>query len=58
MRVVLDTNTFVSALLWGGAPGDLLTAATEERIERYTSVALIAELTDVLGREKFQPRLI
>lgn len=57
MRAVLDTNTVVSALLWGGAPKGLLTAAAEERIELYTSAALIAELTDVLGRAKFAPRL-
>ena len=57
MRAVLDTNTVVSALLWGGTPNELLAAATEERIELYTSAALVAELTDVLSRMKFAPRL-
>ena len=57
MRAVLDTNTVVSALLWCGAPNGLLAAATAERIELYTSAALVAELTNVLGRAKFAPRL-
>ena len=57
MRVVLDTNTVVSALLWGGTPYALIAAATEERIELYSSSALLEELVDVLSRAKFAPRL-
>jgi putative PIN family toxin of toxin-antitoxin system len=57
VRVVLDTNTVVSALLWGGTPYALIAAATEERIELYSSSVLLEELTDVLGRAKFAPRL-
>ncbi|MCC7080415.1 MAG: putative toxin-antitoxin system toxin component, PIN family [Burkholderiales bacterium] len=57
MRVVLDTNTVVSALLWGGPPLRLIDMATDERIELYTTEALLAELADVLGRVKFAPRL-
>lgn len=57
MRVVLDTNTVVSALLWGGPPLRLIDAANDERIELYTSDALLTELADVLGRAKFAPRL-
>jgi putative PIN family toxin of toxin-antitoxin system len=57
VRVVLDTNTVVSALVWGGTPHALLEAATEERIALYCSSALLGELADVLGRAKFAPRL-
>lgn len=57
MRIVLDTNTVVSALLWGGPPLRLIDAAKEERIDIYTSDPLIAELGDVLGRAKFATRL-
>ena len=57
MRVVLDTNTVVSALPWGGTPYALIEAATEERIELYSSSALLGELADVLSRAKFVPRL-
>jgi predicted nucleic acid-binding protein len=37
VRVVLDTNTVVSALLWGSTPYALIEAATEERIELYST---------------------
>ena len=57
MRVVLDTNTVVSALLWGGVPERLLAAATEERIEVYTSEPLLTELAEVLPRPKFAERI-
>jgi len=57
VRVVLDTNAVVSALLWGGIPDQLLTAATEGRIELYTSEPLLAELTEVLPRPKFAQRI-
>lgn len=57
MRVVLDTNVVVSALLWGGKPFQLLQAATEGDLELYTSPALLEELRDVLGREHLDSRL-
>ncbi len=57
MRVVLDTNIVVSALVWGGTPYELIAAATEERVELYSSPALLEELADVLGRVKFVRRL-
>lgn len=57
MRWVLDTNVVVSALLWGGVPRLLLQAGREKRIELFTSVALLAELTDILGRRKFARKI-
>jgi putative PIN family toxin of toxin-antitoxin system len=57
VRVVADTNTVVSAFLWGGAPADILTAAREQRLTLFTSAALIAELEAVLAREKFAARI-
>ena len=58
MRVVLDTNTVVSALLWGRVPEKLLVAATEGRIELFTSEALLSELAGVLPRAKFAQRIL
>ena len=49
MRVVLDTNVVASALLWGGVPRLLLHAGREKRVDLFTSAALLAELTDILG---------
>lgn len=57
MRIVVDTNVIVSAFLWGGVPRRLLDAVEAQRLELYTSRALIAELEDVLSREKFTAQL-
>ena len=57
MRLVLDTTTALSGLLWGGTPGRLIDAAEEQRIELASSTALLAELQGVLSREKFAKQL-
>ena len=57
MRAVADTNIVVSGLLWHGPSRRLLDAAWEGAFELFTSAALLAELEDVLGREKFLKRL-
>jgi putative PIN family toxin of toxin-antitoxin system len=57
VRVVADTNTVVSAFLWGGPPAGVPTAAREQRLALVTSAALIAELEEVLTREKFARRI-
>jgi len=57
VRLVLDTNTVVSGLLWKGSPHRLLTVVGEHRdITRHTSPKLLAELADVLSRAKSWPR--
>jgi putative PIN family toxin of toxin-antitoxin system len=53
MRLVVDTNVVVSALLWGGVPRQLLDAIHQGRATAFTSSALIQEFRDVLAREKF-----
>lgn len=58
MRVVLDTNIVVSALIWGGVPHRLLQAAVAGDILLFTSAVLLDELRDVLGREHLASRLI
>ena len=57
MRVVADTNTVLSAFLWGGPPKAVLDAARAEHITLFSSAALLAELEDVLSREKFAVRI-
>ncbi len=57
MRLVLDTNTALSALLWGGTPGLLMNAALDGRVELASSTALLAELQGVLSRTKFNSQL-
>ena len=57
MRLVLDTNVVASAVLWGGVPLLLLQAGREKRVDLFTSAALLAELTDILGRRKFDKKI-
>ena len=57
MRLVLDTNTVISGLLWGGMPGRLIDGAIAGAIELASSISLLAELHGVLSREKFTTRL-
>jgi len=58
MRVVLDTNVVVSALLWGGATFRLLQLAQVGDIDLLTSPALTAELARVLGYPRLEPRIV
>jgi putative PIN family toxin of toxin-antitoxin system len=57
MRLVLDTNTVVSALFWEGAPKNLLAVARGRGTALFTSPPLIAELADVLSRRKFEKQV-
>ena len=55
MRVVLDTNILVSALITKGTPPDgLYRAWLRGEIELVTSAVQIAELDDVLSRPRLQ----
>jgi uncharacterized protein len=54
IRAVLDTNTIVSGVGWGGPPGAVLDAALDGRYELITSPALLAELRRVLSFPKLQ----
>lgn len=56
MRLVLDTNVVLSALLWGGVPSRLLRVAPSGGALLFTSTPLIEELTDVLSRPKFEKK--
>lgn len=51
VRLVLDTNVVASGILWDGTPRLLLQAAREKRVELFTITAMLAELTDILGRK-------
>ena len=57
MRTVLDTNTVVSALLFGGVPRQLLDLGRTGELALYTSERMLDELVDVPSRSKFDERL-
>ena len=54
LRLVLDTNTAISGLIWQGVPGQLIDAAVSGRIQLISTVPLLAELEGVLQRRKFR----
>ena len=59
MRLVLDTNTVLSALLWRGTPYRLLEAIRNQHpsLQLYSSPVLLDELTDVIARPAFSKQL-
>ena len=57
MRIVADTNTAISGLLWEGAPRRLMNACRKQKLIIITSPALLAELAEVLARDKFAARI-
>jgi putative PIN family toxin of toxin-antitoxin system len=57
MRIVADTNTVLSGLLWAGPPRRLLDRARERTLTLCTSATLLAELAEVIVREKFVQRV-
>lgn len=55
MRVIVDTNVFVSGLINpGGAPGAVVGAVLDGRVTPVFSIETLAELRDVLTRPRLQ----
>ena len=57
MRIAIDTNLWVSGLLWKGLPWELLRLTQAKEVELCMTPAMIEELAQVLSYEKFRPRL-
>lgn len=56
LQVVVDTNLIVSAFLWGGTPGKLISALLARGIPMLTTPAMIGELDATLRKPKFDSR--
>ncbi|MCL2844267.1 MAG: putative toxin-antitoxin system toxin component, PIN family [Chitinivibrionia bacterium] len=54
MKLVLDTNVFVSAFYWGGNPQIIINRIVEGIDTLYISNEIINELFDVMSRPKFK----
>ena len=54
MKVVIDVNVWVSGLLWGGVPAQILQLAQHGTIVSQVSVELLLELETTLRRPKFR----
>lgn len=58
MRLVLDSNVVISALLWHGTPYRLLEAIRRhESLTLYSSSVLLEEFTGVITRPAMTKRL-
>jgi putative PIN family toxin of toxin-antitoxin system len=49
LKAVLDTNVWVSAMIWGGLPAEVISAAENKRICIITSEAIIEEINQTLA---------
>ena len=54
---MIDTNIWVSGLLWRGMPWKLLCLAEAGKVELCMAPAMLDELAKVLSYERLQPRL-
>jgi putative PIN family toxin of toxin-antitoxin system len=57
IKVVLDTNIWVSAWLWRGTPGHLIRLARKSAITLCSSEALLAELEKTLSYRKITQKM-
>jgi len=55
LRVVLDTNIFVSSIFWRGNPHKIVEKALNKEIQIFVSVNIIDELEKVLKRDFEEP---
>jgi putative PIN family toxin of toxin-antitoxin system len=53
LKVVLDTNVLISAILFGGKPRQILEKAIRGEIRLYLSEPILEEFKGVLQRSKF-----
>ena len=51
-KAVLDTNVWVSALLWGGKPAVIIKAAEEGKVGIFASEEIVSEISQVLAYPK------
>jgi len=54
MRVVVDTNVIISAVLWLGTPHRIIELAEQKRITLCMTQPMLDELREVLERRKFR----
>ena len=57
VRVVLDTNVYISGLLWTGMPHTLLRSAETGNLVLIATPAIVEEVREVLARPKFAARI-
>lgn len=58
LRAVIDTNTWLSGLIWGGAPRRLIEHVLNGDMQGLTSPALALEFERVLGYPHIEKALL
>ncbi len=56
-KVVLDTNTLISGILWDGNEARVIEEAENNKVQLFILQKLLQELEGVLKREKFTRKL-
>ena len=51
LKVVLDTNILVSAIVFGGKPRQILSLVLEQKIQAIISPVLLTELVEILTKK-------
>ena len=54
MKLVLDTNVFISAFYWGGNPQKVIDRIITGLDELYVSDKILKEISEVMTRPKFK----
>jgi putative PIN family toxin of toxin-antitoxin system len=54
MKIVIDTNIFVSSFLWKGNPRKIIDRVTSRFDKLYITDEILAEIRKVMLREKFK----
>jgi putative PIN family toxin of toxin-antitoxin system len=57
VRIVIDTNIWISGLLWRGMPWELLRLAEKDQVVLCITPSMLDELGKVLHYERLRPRL-
>jgi len=53
LKVVLDSNIFISGIIFGGKPRKIINLIIEGKIRLYISSDILLEIKEVLERDKF-----
>jgi len=54
LRILLDTNIYISAILFKGKPRQILQELVDEKVTGYISNEILKELEDTLSKPKFR----
>jgi putative PIN family toxin of toxin-antitoxin system len=53
MKIVLDTNVFISSFFWGGNPRKIMERVIDGKDKLFICREIIQEITSVISRPKF-----